>query len=182
MDGTTDWDGFRVLLAVMERGSFSSAARRLGISQSTASRRIAELERTLGARLLVRRGRGVAPTPAGDRVLTEVRRMADGAMTAVRTASGDGARLGRPVRITATEGIGTLWLPRRIAALQADSPRLRVELLIDDKPVDLAARHADIAIRMFRPRQPDLVVRKVGALGFGFFASRTYLAARGVPR
>ncbi len=182
MHATPDWEGFRALLAVVESGSFSSAARGLGISQPTASRRIAQLESALGARLLVRRSRGVVATPAGERVLAQVRRMAEGATAAVRIASGDASRLGRPVRITATEGLGTLWLPPRIAALRAEVPGLRVEVLVDNAAADLAARQADIAIRLFRPRQPDLVARKVGSLGFGFFAAPAYLAARGVPR
>ncbi|WP_437575464.1 helix-turn-helix domain-containing protein [Sorangium sp. So ce887] len=66
-----DWDAFRVLLAVVERGSFSAGARALGISQPTAGRKIAELEGALGARLLVRRSRGVLPTPAGEEILAE---------------------------------------------------------------------------------------------------------------
>jgi len=177
-----DWEGFRVLHAVMERGSFSNGARALGVSQSTASRRVAELERVLGARLLVRRGRGVAPTPAGERVLAETRRMADGAAAAVRTASGDATGSWRPIRIAVTAGLGTLWLPRRVAALRADAPGLRLELLVDDAVADLAARQADVAVRLFRPRQPDLVARRVGSLGVGFFASVQYLVARGAPR
>ncbi len=178
MNSAPDWEGYRVFLAVAERGSFSNAARELGISQPTASRAIDALERALGTRLLVRRSRGVLPTPAGDRVLASARQMAVAAYTATR--AGGAAVVERRIRISATEGLGTIWLPYRLGELTSDA-RLHVDLVIDNAS-DLAARQADIAIRLFKPRQPDLVAKKVGTLGFGFFASPRYLRERGTPR
>lgn len=177
-----DWDAYRVLLQVVERGSFSRAAGELGISQPTASRRIDELERALGARLLVRRARGVVPTPIGERVAAEARRMEQSAALAARAATGDAGPGKRRVRISATEGFGAVWLPRRVQALRAADPDLAIELVVDNAASDLAARQADLAVRLFRPRQADLVARKVGTVGFGFFASRDYLAAHPAPR
>ncbi len=177
-----DWDAYRVLLQVVERGSFSRAAGELGISQPTASRRIDELERALGARLLVRRSRGVVPTPTGERVLAEARRMAHSASAALRMATGAPGPARRRVRISATEGLGAVFLPRRMAELRAHDPTLAIELVIDNAPTDLASRQADIAVRLFRPRQPDLVARKVGTLEFGFFAAPAYLATHPAPR
>jgi len=182
MNNTPDWDSYRVFLAVAERGSFSRAARELGISQPTASRRIDELERALGVRLLVRRSRGVVATPAGERVLGEAQRMASSAGAAARVAGGGEQASGRRVRISATEGLGTLWLPHRIASLPAAGGPLRIDIAIDNAVADLSARQADIAIRLFRPRQPDLVARKVGTLGFGLFASHDYIKQHGAPR
>jgi DNA-binding transcriptional LysR family regulator len=172
-----DWDGFRVLLAVVERGSFSAAGKALGISQPTAGRKVAALEASLGTRLLVRRNRGVALTPAGEQIVVEVRRMAESATAAARRAS-DRAR----VRVSATEGLGALWLPRRLLPLSRAEPTLRLEVVVDNAPVDLAGRRAEIALRLFRPREPDLVVRKVATVSFGLYAAPSYLAARGVPR
>jgi DNA-binding transcriptional LysR family regulator len=183
MNGSPSWDGLRLFLTVVERRSLSAGARALGISQPTATRRIAELEQALGARLLLRQSRGVVPTPAGEEVLAEARRMAEGANAALRRASGDGATpVARTIRIAATEGLGCIWLPRHLASLRAQLPGLRVEILVDNAAADLGARQADIAVRLFRPRQPDLVARKVATLGFGFFASPAYLAERGTPR
>jgi DNA-binding transcriptional LysR family regulator len=182
MNDSPDWDAFRVLLAVAERGSFSAGARAIGLSQPTAGRRIAELERALGAPLLVRRSRGVIPTAAGEEVLTGARRMAEGAHAALRRLGGSDATLRRSVRISVTEGLGALWLPHHLAALRAAAPGARIELHVDNLPADLGARQADVAIRLFRPTQPDLVARKVGALEFGLFAAPRYLAARGTPR
>lgn len=177
-----DWDGFRVLLAVIERGSFSAGARALGISQPTAGRKVAALEDVLGTRLLVRRSRGVALTPAGEQIVDDVRRMADDANAAVRRAGGGDQQVLARVRISATEGLGAVWLPRRLLPLSRAEPTLRLELVIDNAPVDLAARQAEIAVRLFRPREPDLVVRKVGTIAFGLYASPAYLSSHGTPR
>jgi DNA-binding transcriptional LysR family regulator len=177
-----DWDGYRVFAAVVERGSFSRAAGELGISQPTASRRVDELERSLGARLLVRRARGVVPTPAGERVAAEVRRMAQAAVLAGAAATGAAGPARRRVRISATEGFGAVWLPHRIAELRAGHPELAIEIVVDNAASDLGARQADLAVRLFRPRQADLVARRVGSVGFGLFAAQRYLAARGAPR
>ena len=177
----SDWDAYRVFMGVAERGSFSRAARELGISQPTASRRIDALEHRLGARLLVRRSRGVVPTPAGERVLAEARRMASSVETAARLTSPTGAPAVHRVVISATEGLGAVWLPHHVAELQPAS-HVRIDIVVDNAASDLSTRQADIAIRLFRPRQADLVARKVGTLGFGFFAARAYLAERGRPR
>jgi DNA-binding transcriptional LysR family regulator len=182
LNSSVDWDGFRVLLAVIDRGSFSAGARALGISQPTAGRKVAALEESLGTRLLLRRNRGVALTPAGEQIVEDVRRMADGAMAAVRRAGGGDPEVLSRVRISATEGLGALWLPRRLLPLAQAEPTLRLELVVDNAPVDLASRQADIAVRLFRPSEPDLIVRRVGRIAFGLYASAAYLAARGTPR
>jgi DNA-binding transcriptional LysR family regulator len=173
-----DWDGFRVLLAVVSGGSFSAAARTLGISQPTAGRMVAALEEELGARLLMRRARGVALTPAGEEIIADVRRMSDGAAAAIRRARGEDMT----VRISATERLGALWLPRHLLPLSRAMPGLRLELVVDNAVVDLSKRQADIAVRLFRPREPDLIARRVGTLGFALYASPAYLRARGTPK
>lgn len=180
MNRSPDWDAYRVFLRVVERGSFSRAAGELGISQPTASRRVDDLEQALGMRLLVRRARGVVPTPTGERVLAEARRMDASALAASRMV-GEPMTV-RRVRIAATEGLGALWLPQRVDELRAGDSALAIELVIDNAATDLASRQADIAVRLFRPRQPDLVAKSVGMLGFGFFASPKYLADHPAPK
>lgn len=185
MNSVPDWDAYRVFLHVVDRGSFSRAAGELGISQPTVSRRIEELERALDTRLVVRRSRGVVPTPAGERILAEARRMASSATAASRLASAGtsaSASAIRRVRISATEGLGAIWLPQHVEALRGGDPTLAIELVIDNASTDLASRHADLAIRLFRPRQPDLVAKRVGTLGFGLYASPRYLATHPAPR
>ena len=181
MNSSPDWDAYRVFLRVVERGSFSRAAGELGISQPTASRRVDELERALGTRLLVRRARGVVPTPTGERVFAEARRMDTSALAAMRMVSGEPTTV-RRVRIAATEGLGAVWLPQHVDALRAGDPALVIELVIDNTATDLSSRQADIAVRLFKPRQPDLVAKNVGTLGFGFYGAPKYLADHPPPR
>jgi DNA-binding transcriptional LysR family regulator len=179
MNTSLDWDGLRVFMAVAERRSFSSGARLLNISQPTAGRRVEALEKALGVRLLVRQNRGAVPTPVGEEVLAEARRMAESASAALRRASGVEAT-SPIVRIAVTEGLGTRWLPERLAAHRLEGVRL--EVLVDNATSDFASRDADIALRLFKPRQPSLVTRRVATLGFGLFAAPSYLARRGTPR
>jgi molybdate transport repressor ModE-like protein len=177
-----NWDGYRVLLAVVEQGSFSAAARHVGLSQPTVGRHVAALETSLGVRLVVRRKRGVALTPAGEQMIDDVRRMAQAADAASQHGAQDIKEVDGVVRISCSETLGTLWLTHRLRPLAERHPRLRIELGIDNAIVDLSKRDADIAIRLARPKQPGLVARRFGRLGFGLFASPAYLDARGTPR
>lgn len=175
-----DWDAFRVLLAVVEAGSFSAGARALRISQPTAGRKVAALEEALGIRLFVRRPRGAVLTPAGEEVVAEARRMAEGADAALRRASGTDRRT--IVRLSASEGIGASWLPHHLLGIARLHPELRLELVVENTPDSLSRRQADVAVSVFRPSDADIVTRKVARLGFGLFAAPAYLAARGTPR
>lgn len=179
MNTSLDWDGLRVFLAVAERRSFSAGARALNISQPTAGRRVEALEKALGVRLLVRQNRGTVPTPVGEQVLADARRMADGARLVVRRASGEEAA-SPIVRVAVSEGLGTQWLPNRLATHRLEG--VRIELLIDNATSDSRSEDADIALRLYKPRQPSLVTRRVATLGFGLFAAPSYLARRGTPR
>jgi DNA-binding transcriptional LysR family regulator len=177
-----EWNGLRVLLAVVDGGSFSAAARALRVSQPTVGRQMAALETALGARLVVRRKRGIALTPAGEQMIEDVRRMGHFASEAARHGTEDVKEVEGLVRIAATEGIGALWLPHRLLSLRDRHPRLRIELTISNATVDLSRREADVALRLLRPKQPGLIARRVATLGLGFFAAPSYLDAHGTPR
>ena len=173
-----DWEACRVFFSVARAQSFSAAAKELGLSQPTVGRRVAALEEALGARLVVRRARGLVLTLDGEALLADVRRMDEAFSGALRRARhGSAAKDEAPIRISASEGLA-LHLARRLV----DHRDLRVELVVDNLTVDLARRQADIGVRLYRPDQPDLVTRKVGTLRFGLYASPGYLAARGTPR
>jgi molybdate transport repressor ModE-like protein len=177
-----DWNGFRVLLAVVEHGSFSAAARHTGLSQPTVGRHVAALEKSLGTRLVVRQKRGVHLTPAGERMLEDLRRMALAAQEATQRGAEDIEQVDGVVRVSSTETLGTLWLTHRLRPLRDRHPKLRIDVMIDNAVVDLARREADVALRLTRPRQSGLVARPFGSLAFGLFAAPAYLDARGVPR
>jgi DNA-binding transcriptional LysR family regulator len=177
-----DWSALRDFLAVAETGSLSKAARHLKLSQPTLSRRIAGLEAQLKARLFQRTPRGLVLTEAGDAVLAGARRVEEEALAIERRAEAAQATLTGTVRLSLTEGLGAVWLPSKLAAFHERYPSLCVEVLVDNRAVNLLRREADIAVRMFRPEQPDLIAKKVGVLKLGLYGAQTYLARRGVPQ
>ena len=177
-----DWSALKAFLAAAEAGSFSAAARRLRLSQPTVSRQVAELERDLNARLFVRQARGLVLTPSGEGILELARRMEETAVAVERRLGGEEATAGGLVRITVTEGLASLWLIDRLVPFRLAHPALALDIRVDNMAVDLARREADIAIRLFRPKQADLVAKRVGNLGFGLYAAASYLARKGEPR
>jgi DNA-binding transcriptional LysR family regulator len=177
-----DWNALQVFLVAAEGGSFSAAARRLKLSQPTVSRQIAALEEQLGARLFLRQARGLELTPAGESVIELAKRMEEDAVTVERRLTGAAAGVEGEVRVSTTEGLGVLWLTERLLPFRQRHPGIRLDLVIDNTAADLARREADIAVRLFQPRQPDLVAKRVGRLGLGLYASTDYLARRGTPQ
>ncbi|MBL8643187.1 MAG: LysR family transcriptional regulator [Rhodospirillaceae bacterium] len=176
-----DWSALRDFLAVAKTGSLSRAARDLKISQPTLSRRVAALEEQLGTRLFVRTPRGLLLTDDGEGVLEGARRVEQEALSIERKADASQQTLTGTVRISLTEGLGTMWLPGKLAAFHVKHPGLCVEVLVDNRAVDLVRREADIAVRMFRPTQADLIAKRVGDVVMGLYATKGYLAKNGRP-
>jgi DNA-binding transcriptional LysR family regulator len=178
---TLDWGALRDFIAVAETGSLSKAAKRIRISQPTLSRRIADLETQLNTRLFVRTPRGLLLTDDGELVLDGARRVEQEALGIERRADAAQQRLTGTVRVSLTEVLGTHWLPRRLTTFHAAHPELCVELVVENRTVDLVRREADIALRMFRPSQPDLVAKKVGDVMMGLYGAKTYFKRAGKP-
>jgi DNA-binding transcriptional LysR family regulator len=176
-----DWSVVRDFLAVVETGSLSAAARKLRVSQPTLSRRISDLEEKLGATLFLRTPKGLLMTETGEGILADALEMETRALAIERRADAGRDALEGTVRISCTEGLGTKWLPRHLKTFHDSYPRLQVEVLVDNRAVNLVRREADIALRLFRPEQPDLVARKLGGLDMGLYGSKRYLKERGVP-
>jgi DNA-binding transcriptional LysR family regulator len=177
-----DWSALRDFLAVAEAGSLSAAARQIQVSQPTLTRRMAALENQLGTELFVRRPRGLELTEAGEAILEPLRQMDREARAIEFAVSGRDQELAGPVRITATEGLAIDWLTPELAHFQARHPAIQIEFIIRNTNVNLLQREADIAVRLGRPRQTDLVARRVGDLAYAFYGSRSYLDAVGRPR
>jgi DNA-binding transcriptional LysR family regulator len=176
-----NWELCRSLLAVLREGSLSGAARSLGVTHPTMRRHLDELEAAVGANLFVRSPTGLVPT---ERAL-ELRAPAE-AMEAtfehlVRTATADAGVIAGTVRITASEVIGAEVLPEILAALKSNHPGLTFELNLSDAIKDVLRRDADIAVRMVRPVQPDILARKVAVIELGLFAHRRWLQAHAYP-
>ncbi|MBR8455942.1 LysR family transcriptional regulator [Burkholderia dolosa] len=175
------WELYRSYLGVLREGSLSGAARALGLAQPTVGRHIEALEKSLGLDLFTRSQSGLLPTPAALELRPYAEAMSSSAAALMRAADSQGGVKGT-VRISASEVIGAEVLPPIVADLQATYPELRIELALTNRVHDLLLREADIAVRMTRPQQNALLVRRVGVLEVGLYAHRAYLARRGTPQ
>jgi len=167
-----EWSDLKVILAVARARSVAGAARAMGVDQSTVSRRLTALEDSVGASLVVRGQRQLA-TAAAERVeaiITE-------AALALRAAKDEVAGT---VRITCPPGV-IQHIITAFKAARESYPGLVCEVSGDYRTVDLTKGEADLAIRGFRPVEPDLVARKLVEVGWSVYASRSYQAARGLP-
>ncbi len=177
-----DWDRVRVFLAVAEAGSFTRAAERLGLSQSAISRQIGALEEDLGVTLFHRHARGLVLTEQGELLLETAREVAR-RMAGVETAIGESRD--KPVghlRVNTTVGLGTVWLASHLAEFCERYPEITLTLVVTDTDLDLVMREADVAIRLQRPRHPDLVQRRLMTVHTHIYGAAEYLEKYGEPR
>jgi DNA-binding transcriptional LysR family regulator len=176
-----DWNLIRSFVAVAETGSLSAAARRIGVSQPTLGRHIAELEAALGVALF-RRGRsGYDLTESGMALVERGRAVGEQAAAFARLAEGRTEAISGTVRITASEIIAAYVLPEMTARLAVAEPDIEVEIVASNRVENLLRRDADIAIRMTEPAQLDLVARRIADLPLVACAARSYLARKGQP-
>jgi DNA-binding transcriptional LysR family regulator len=174
-----DWTLLRSFLAVVEGGSLSEAAKRIGATQPTLSRHIRELETALGLILFTRSAQGVDPTKAALALVDDARAMGAAAEGLALKAQGRSQHLFGTVRITASVIVANLTLPPIIAALRQAEPNIQIEIVASDINQNLLRRDADIAIRMADPTQNALIARKLGESSMGLFATRAYFDRRG---
>jgi DNA-binding transcriptional LysR family regulator len=177
-----DWNLIKSFVAVAETGSLSAAARRLEASQPTLGRHIAELEQVLGVTLFRRGRRGYELTEAGAVLYERGRSVSDEANAFAMLALGSVEAIEGTVRIAASEVVAAFVLPDMIARLAAEEPGLEFEIVASNQVENLLRRDADIAIRMVRPTQNELVARKVGDIPLCLAATRDYLDRHGRPR
>ena len=181
MSAYADWDLLQSLHAVLEAGSLSAAAKRRRLTQPTLGRHIDQLERQLGAPLFLRSPRGIQPTDLALTLKPMRSDMARGAGGAVSAPAGGADGVGGVVRVTCSEIMGIEILPQVLTSFRQAHPGIDVELVTTNKLEDLSRREADIAVRMGRPTQNNLVARKIGDLGVGFYAAPAYLERHPAP-
>ncbi len=174
-----DWDDLRFFLAIARHGSLSAAAKKLRVAQSTVGRRLASLEAALGVRLLNRTPDGYVPTLAGQGVREQAERLEAEALSLERSVGGRDTRLAGLVRVTCAEAVASHILAPCFAELHLQHPDIMIELIPDPRELSLSMREADISVRLARPDQHDLVVRRVGSLAFGLYATPAYLDRHG---
>ena len=178
-----NWSDYPILLVVVEMGNLTAAGQKLGLSQPTVGRRIRALEEHFGTPLLTKDNGRLIPTNFGHSMIDHIRRMQDEAAAIDRSSATLENSLAGVVRISATEGIGTNWLPGALQGFRQSHPDILIDLGIGFKNYNLAQREADIALRWMSPGdQNSLIGRKVTTVSFGFFGSEDYLARKGVPQ
>ena len=176
-----DWTLIRAFVAVAQGGSLSAAARDLNTSQPTVGRQIQSLQDTLGVVLFARRPKGMELTTDGVRLLPFAEQMMQAAGQFSMAATGTDADKSGTVRLTASVFVAHYVLPNLLADLRQKEPLIQIELVASDASDNLLYRDADIALRMYRPDQLDIVTRHLTDIELGIFAAKTYLDRRGRP-
>ena len=177
-----DWNRARAFLVTAEEGSLSAAARALGMAQPTLGRQVDALEKELGVILFERVGRGLTLTPGGLELLDHVRAMGEAASRMSLTSAGQSQSVEGKVVIAASEIYAAFLLPPILAKLRKAQPGIEIEIVVSTKASDLLRREADIAIRNFRPSEPDLVARKIRDVPARLYAAPAYLESLNNPQ
>ncbi len=165
-----NWDDLRFLLALTRSGSLASAAKRLGVNESTVARRIDRLEERLGARLVERTGSSLHTSEAGAQVLAAAERMELEAQSIAGRVAGADSRIAGKVRLTAVPILVNRVLMPALPALLTDHPALEIELIAEPRDLSLIKREADIALRLARPRQETRnLARRIGTLDYAVY-------------
>ncbi len=181
MNREPDWALWRSFAAVVAEGSLSAAARALGLSQPTVGRHIETLEADLGLALFERALNGLKPKPVALKLYEPVQQAQAALAKAAMAAVGAQEDAGGTVRVTASAMISNYVLPEILLGIRERYPRIAIEITPSDSAENLLMREADIALRMFRPTQRELVTRHLGDLAIVPIAHERYLARRGRP-
>lgn len=173
-----DWTDLQFLVELARHGNLSAAARALGVTHATVSRRLGSMERKTGQPLFVRKyGRWIT-TPLGEQIVALATQMEAPALRIKRAMAGLLPEIAGPVRITATEMVATELVAPALAGIRTRYPGLDVDLIVTGQNLSLARRDADIALRLGAPTQRELVRRRLGRLAYYHYAARRYLAGR----
>ena len=177
-----DWDKLRIFHAVADAGSLTHAGDRLNLSQSAVSRQIRALEESLNTTLFHRHARGLILTEQGELLFDATVAMSRRLETAAARIRDSEEEVFGELRVTTTLAFGTLWLAPRLSALFEKYPELKIDLMLEERVLDLPMREADVAIRMKEPSQADLIRKRLMTVRMQLYASRDYLERAGMPQ
>jgi len=176
-----DWEAARIFLEVARCGGFRAAAQKLGQSVNALRRKIEHFERDLGVPLLTRYVHGVQLTEEGAKIFTAAQHMESASFELLLARNASAQQAEGEVRLSITEGMGTLWLLPKLVEFQRAQPKLALSLKSGPKAADLLRLEADLSVQLHRPKEPNLKVMKLGHLHVMLFAARSYLDAHGEP-
>jgi DNA-binding transcriptional LysR family regulator len=177
-----DWDKLRIFHAVADAGSLTHAGDSLNLSQSAVSRQIRSLEESLNATLFHRHARGLILTEQGELLFDATKAMAQRLEAAEARIRDSKEEVFGELRVTTTTGFGSLWLAPRLPKLYEKHPDLKIDLMLEERVLDLPMREADVAIRMKEPSQADLVRKRLMSVNMRLYAMPAYLDAHGRPK
>lgn len=170
------WDDLKVFLAVVRHGTLSAAARKLAVSQPTVSRRLAVLERDLGARLFDRLPDGFVPSQAGVELMPLAEAMEQAADAVGRKGAALANRVSGTVRLSIYE-IMAQFLTEQMPGLRARLPDVEFELSVAHIGANLSKREADLLLRECLPDTPGLIARKLGSFAYAVYGAAAVLEA-----
>ncbi|WP_293572814.1 LysR family transcriptional regulator [Phaeobacter sp.] len=176
-----DWDKLRIFHAVADAGSLTHAGDKLNLSQSAVSRQIRALEESLSSTLFHRHARGLILTEQGELLFDATKSMSKRLEAASARIRDSEEEVFGELRVTTTFGFGTLWLAPRLTKLYEQYPDLKIDLMLEERVLDLPMREADVAIRMKEPSQADLIRKRLMTVQMKLYASRSYVERHGMP-
>lgn len=180
--GLFNWDDVRFFLTVHRHGTLAGAGAELELDPTTVGRRLGSLEAKLGSRLFDKTPRGFRLTPAGLRLLPRAERIETEALAVERDVAGDDQRLQGRVRLSATEMLATRFIAPWLSRFRERYPLICLDVVCTNRDLDLSRREVDIALRLARPHQDDVVVKKLFEIELGMYASTQYVERFGTPQ
>lgn len=176
-----DWDKLRIFHSVADAGSLTHAGDKLHLSQSAVSRQVRGLEESLNTTLFHRHARGLILTEQGELLFDATSAMIKRLDAAEARIKDSEEEVFGELRVTTTTGFGSLWLAPRLPHLYEKYPDLKIDLMLEEKVLDLPMREADVAIRMKEPSQADLIRKRLMTVHMQLYASPEYVAKHGMP-
>jgi DNA-binding transcriptional LysR family regulator len=179
MSAELSWDEFRLVKAIADSRSLAGAAELLGLNHSTVFRRLAALEKSIGARLFERSRSSYRTTAVGDEMVTLATKMADSIVEFERRVVGRDAKPTGHLRVTTIEAIGQHFMPAIMAQFQTQNPGVVIELVLCNSTLNLSRRDADVAIRVTNDPPQTLVGRRICAVRWGIYCRCDLVSAFG---
>jgi DNA-binding transcriptional LysR family regulator len=173
-----NWEDLRYVLALRRAGSLGAAARSLKCEASTASRRLAALEASLGVQLVVRTPEGMTLNAAGVSVADLAETIDRGVTELERTIGGEDSRPEGVVKLATTDAVAS-FLMAGLVPLRSEHPKIQIQLVVGNAGHDLLRKEADVAVRMYRDQNPSLLTRKIGEVGWSLYAARALVERTG---
>ena len=176
------WDKLKIFHAVAEAGNFTKATYILNLSQSAISRQIQSLENELKIHLFERHARGLVLTTNGEYLYKTANEVISKLKDVEATLNDEKDKIHGKLTVTTVVSFGTTWLTPIIQEFMSLHPDIEVELIFDDKELDLSTRQADIGIFMRRPKQLNYIQKKLIDLHYHIYGSTKYLEKNGHPK